>query len=478
MATWREIENQKMKDYSPPKTKNPSGSSGGKNTAPSVSTSGKSTVPSTSAGKNTAPTSSAPGKNSAGSSSSRTASGGSSGSSGSGSSSSARAAAQKAQAEANLRALQAQREARMAQVEREAYASLMREKYNMGGSSGIEKNPNTGLMPGAGRPSRNSDPMGNPIPVPMAGANVVGMASANPSKVYDRYQSLNKDDTGGGYVKVNQGPVSTITPTPGVYSSDNLPQFGEEGYFFEGVRPDDSILGAQDSATAAAVQAYMNQLPLVNESYDNLARQAYAEYMKARTGLPEQVSGMATGMADSLLTQNDLNYQNNLSSNELARAAALADVRTQAAQAQAQGELQAAQIQAELEQQAYQRRLEVMRMAQQQQAAARSGSGSLGSGSYEPDLTAPQAWSAYENNLRTDKVLSALSYWYGPNWAEALGKNTASTNSRYDPVNDTKTALIDSWYRSNTESDFASMIRRALENGTISLADYNNWANS
>ena len=449
MANWREIENQKMKQATAAKNASTAKTSNADRYAAERAATQTGTV-------RTAGVSSGRNNTARRSSSSSGSSGGSSGSS---------VRSDSREQEERRRAQEAQQEAMRVQAERDAYASLMKTKYNPAGTAGIEKNPDTGVGT-------------------TGGANAVGMSSANPASVYAQFLALGESEPGKAETTLNAGGGSLA----GIYASDSwntpgdeivldiygnylknsvlqelkgkgyydnwqekahsldgtdktygwqyaIDPSGYEGTLGAGVGTDsggvsgmgwmdknpytgagDSILEAQDAATAAAVQAYRNQLPLVNESYDNLARQAYAAYMKSRTGLPEQTAGMATGMADSLMTQNDLNYQNNLSSNELARAAALADVRTQAAQIQAQGELQRAQTQADLEQQAYQRMVELMQMQWEQEQQERKAASKTTTTTYKPRLTLDQAKAAYDGGIRTQEVMEAMNYYYGAGW--------------------------------------------------------------
>jgi hypothetical protein len=114
--------------------------------------------------------------------------------------------------------------------------------------------------------------------------------------------------------------------------------------------------------------------------------------------MPEMLAGTATGTADSLTLQNDLNFQNNLAANELERAAAQNELSAQANQIRADADLQAAQTAADWAQMAY----------QQRQKDQNSG------GSYKPTLSASQAWAAYyDQGLRTQPVLEAMAYYYG-----------------------------------------------------------------
>ena len=118
-----------------------------------------------------------------------------------------------------------------------------------------------------------------------------------------------------------------------------------------------AIIDAQNAQYAAMNQALRNQQVGLNGLYDQNAADLYAQYVRSGLVLPEQMAGMATGAADSMLLQNDLNYQNNLNKNELERIAGLADLESQMAQNQAEADLQAAETAAEWAKMAYQQRL-------------------------------------------------------------------------------------------------------------------------
>lgn len=198
--------------------------------------------------------------------------------------------------------------------------------------------------------------------------------------------------TGASYIS------ESYTPTSGATGYDSYLQ---------------AILDAQQAQTDALNQSLANQRSGANALYDQNAQNLYAQYRKSQLALPEQLAGTATGMADSLMLQNDLNYQNNLESNELERLAALNDIDAQTAQNQADADLQAAQTAAEWAQMAYQQRqAELEAEREYQLALAKQNSGSTTTES-KPTLTASQAWAAWENGIETDQVLYALEYYYG-----------------------------------------------------------------
>lgn len=133
------------------------------------------------------------------------------------------------------------------------------------------------------------------------------------------------------------------------------------------------ILDAQNAQNAAQLQMLRNQSGVLNQQYDNNAAELYARYRRSGLMMPELMAGTATGIADSLTLQNDLNLQNNLAANELERAAAQNELNAQANQIQADADLQAAQTAAEWAKMAYQQRL-----ANQNKGGGNSGNGGNG----------------------------------------------------------------------------------------------------
>lgn len=156
----------------------------------------------------------------------------------------------------------------------------------------------------------------------------------------------------GNAVQAQSVSLADTTPDSGGYGMDRYAQ---------------AIMDAQQAQYDALNQALRNQQSGLNSLYDQNAADLYAQYVRSGLVLPEQMAGMATGAADSMLLQNDLNYQNNLNKNELERIAGLADIEAQMAQNQAAADLQAAETAAEWAKMAYQQRLA-------EQEAANSGS--------------------------------------------------------------------------------------------------------
>jgi len=241
---------------------------------------------------------------------------------------------------------------------------------------------------------------------------------------------------------------------------------GFDGY---GDWDDSGLLDAYRAATEAAVSAYQNQLPVLNQQYDQAAQNAYAEYMKSKLGLPEQTAGMSTGMADTLLTQNDLNYQNNLLATEMERAAALADIQSQMAQTSAQGALQEAQVASDLEQRAYERWLAEQQMIAEQEryerelaaelqlAAAKSAGGSSGS-----------SGGAGNNSASSASATKANTY---PVASETFGAAMTPSGAYYGNV--TAADYISSAGTGRSLADIESDARELRSRGLLLQSEYN-----
>lgn len=155
------------------------------------------------------------------------------------------------------------------------------------------------------------------------------------------------DHTGvwsGGFSPTEESPYIPTSP------KGNQVQ-GWEGY------DDSALLKAyqeqverQNAATQAAVQqgklTLQQQLPGIQQSYDQAARQAYIQYMNAKKDLPQQlaVAGISgQGAAESTVSQQANAYGNVLSQSELARRNAEQQVQNQIANLEASGDLQYAQ---------------------------------------------------------------------------------------------------------------------------------------
>lgn len=211
----------------------------------------------------------------------------------------------------------------------------------------------------------------------------------------------------------------------------------------------DAILEAQQAQTDALNQALANQRSGVGALYDQNAADLYANYRRSGLAMPEQLAGTATGMADSYLLQNDLNFQNNLNTNELERIAALNDLDAQAAQNQADADLQAAQTAAEWAQMMYQNRQNELAEEREYQLAlakANSGSGTT-TDDEKPRMNWDDAIKAWEAGYDTPEIRYAIQYYGGDIFGDTAssGSNTLSNEySRY--ANQLASGADVNWY--------------------------------
>ena len=153
---------------------------------------------------------------------------------------------------------------------------------------------------------------------------------------------------------------TTIAPPGGNQGMKEQPEQENnlEEYLAEMEEYWQDALEAEQAKYDALLGSILGQKGALNAQYDAQAADLYELYRRSMLAYPEMMSGTATGIADSLTLQNDLNFQNNLADNELARAAALEALQTQANQIQADADLQAAKTAQEWAQMAYQYRMQ------------------------------------------------------------------------------------------------------------------------
>lgn len=161
----------------------------------------------------------------------------------------------------------------------------------------------------------------------------------------DRYKDVYEEDAEeivqvGDGIAPSKPSGETVTPNAG-----NLPDYAQ------------GIIDAQNAKYQALIDALAAQRGTVNDQYDANAADLYAQYRRADLALPEMLAGTATGIADSMTLQNNLNYQNNLYGNELERANALNNLLAQENQYRTDADLQAAQTAADWAQMLYQQQM-------------------------------------------------------------------------------------------------------------------------
>lgn len=170
----------------------------------------------------------------------------------------------------------------------------------------------------------------------------------------DRYKEDYTDEdlsVGSGSASVSSPAINGAPVTGGATVDKVNPNTGALPDYAQG------IIDAQSAKYQALIDALAAQRGTVNDQYDANAADLYAQYRRADLALPEMLAGTATGIADSMTLQNNLNYQNNLYGNELERANALNNLLAQENQYRADADLQAAQTAAEWAQLLYQQQM-------------------------------------------------------------------------------------------------------------------------
>ncbi len=233
---------------------------------------------------------------------------------------------------------------------------------------------------------------------------------------------------------------------PGVYSSNDLPQKGEVGYYYTGSRSSGSGSSsgsssdarkraeeAQKAAQEAALEeaARKAQTAQVNQSYDDIVREAYADYRRNRAEFAQDTAGVSAGAADMLFSDNDRIYRDALLMAEQERRQAIAD------------------IEAKLE-----------------------GAGNVGLVSLADKMKASQL--ALEQALATGVSISADTKEAHPSLKlPELQQDEGGTGGNTDML-----SLIQGWRDGMDDDGFSRMIRMALERGQISMEDYESWQKS
>lgn len=111
-----------------------------------------------------------------------------------------------------------------------------------------------------------------------------------------------------------------------------------------------NALAGVDKSLAAGQVGYQNAVQDTNAAYDNIARQAYANYQTGQKGLANQLSSAGlynTGYADTLRVQQANQYAANLNASEIERAKALRDLATEQEANRLNAEAQKLDIQAQ-----------------------------------------------------------------------------------------------------------------------------------
>ena len=186
--------------------------------------------------------------------------------------------------------------------------------YNTG-SGGRFDQIASGYDPGgraspAGREIVGSVPMVNPAGVPMV---------SNPSNT--------------GYAPANTGyaPATAVNGQNALVGTPYASAY-------------QSSVNANNEALNASIAAIQGQAPKINRQYEDLAKQAYASYVKGGAVLPYQTQDIATGARDNLALQQQLGYENTRTGISQNKADALLALESQVAQARATGATNLAEL--------------------------------------------------------------------------------------------------------------------------------------
>ena len=133
-------------------------------------------------------------------------------------------------------------------------------------------------------------------------------------------------------------------------------------------REAEQAMRAQIRQAARSLEA---QIPTVNQTYDDIAKQVYAQYRQQQIKLPAQASGLATGTADSLAQKGRLSYEDTQAQTQQSRAQALSGIQSDIARIEETGDLQLAQNAERYAQAAEQLKQQLAQQAYEQLLAAR-----------------------------------------------------------------------------------------------------------
>lgn len=172
----------------------------------------------------------------------------------------------------------------------------------------------------------------------------------------------------------------------------------------------------QNAATQAAIaQGKLNlqqQLPGIRQSYDDVARQAYINYMNARKELPQQLAAAGVGgqgVAESTLSAQSNQYSNVLSQSEMARQNAEQQIKNNVANLEATGDLQYAQNAANINQSALSAYENYLAQQQAQLNADRDFTLQLGAQTGFISGMPTMDWQQMQNNINADSASANAS---------------------------------------------------------------------
>lgn len=214
-----------------------------------------------------------------------------------------------------------------------------------------------------------------------------------------------KGTTAGGTTETTtENPTETTTEPQRTYLDDMKDQY-QKMY-------DDAVKANDAAAKAAAerAQAQVNEgIGSLGDSYGNLNKQLYRDYMESLRVLPQEMAarGYSGGMSESARLGLDTAYGERLNENEAARIAAIMQLRQQGADAEYQANAARDQANAEAQQTLYANMMNLI-LQQQQDAAQKAQnmaqygdfSGYLGLGYTQSEIDQMQkAWIAANPEL-------------------------------------------------------------------------------
>lgn len=259
-----------------------------------------------------------------------------------------------------------------------------------------------------------------------------------------------KGTTAGGTTETTtENPTETPTEPQRTYLDDMKDQY-QKMY-------DDAVKANDAAAKAAAerAQAQVNEgIGSLGDSYGNLNKQLYRDYMESLRVLPQEMAarGYSGGMSESARLGLDTAYGERLNENEAARIAAIMQLRQQGADAEYQANAARDQANAEAQQTLYANMMNLI-LQQQQDAAQKAQnmaqygdfSGYLGLGYTQSEIDQMQkAWIAANPELaRTLGYVKTPEPVYGYYRGSGSDQGNVSGSDRgqdiasyYDKVND------------------------------------------
>lgn len=248
--------------------------------------------------------------------------------------------------------------------------------------------------------------------------------------------------------------TTTITPL-----DDDLLKLAAQGYLQQA---QSNALAGVDASLAASQVGYTNAVADTNAAYDNIARQAYANYQTGQKGMANQLASAGlynTGYADTLRVQQANQYASNLNASEIERAKTLRDLAAEQEANRLNAEAQKLEINAQY--------------AQMLANQANADRDYLFSEAQYADSRADVMWEREQYLKEADNAAQQqlISNAYAAaelgdfSQLEALGINTTAAKAAYEQAQ--RAALLDEAYAAAEVGDFSYL--RALGVNTADL---------